>query len=51
MGCFGATAHLADNMRWIFEAGGGGILSREHLNAGMFVYMSIGLNFTVRKKH
>jgi hypothetical protein len=50
MGSFGATAHVAENMRWIFEAGGGGILSREHLNAGMFVYVSVGLNFMVGAK-
>jgi hypothetical protein len=50
MASFGATAHVAENMRWIFEAGGGGILSREHLNAGMFVYVSTGLSFTVRRK-
>jgi hypothetical protein len=50
MGSFGATAHVAENMRWVFEAGGGGILSREHLNAGMFVYVSVGLNFIVGSK-
>jgi hypothetical protein len=46
----GASARVSENMRWVVEGGGGGILSREHTDAGAFVYVAVGLDFVLRRK-
>jgi hypothetical protein len=50
MASFGASARVAENMRWVLEGGGGGIVSREHLAAGTFVYMAVGLDFVLPRR-
>jgi hypothetical protein len=50
MASFGASAHVSDRMRWVFEGGVGGILSREHLATGTLVYVAVGLDFLLPRK-
>ncbi len=50
MASVGASARVSDNMQWVIEGGGGGILSREHLAAGAFVYVAVGLDFVLRRR-
>jgi hypothetical protein len=47
---FGTSARVGENATWTFEGGGGGILSREHPDVGEFVYIAVGLNFTIHRK-
>ena len=50
MASIGASARVSENMRWVVEGGSGGILSREHTDAGAFVYVAVGLDFVLRRK-
>jgi hypothetical protein len=50
MASFGASARVAENMRWVFEGGSGGIVSREHLATGTFVYIAVGLDFVLPRR-
>jgi hypothetical protein len=46
----GASARVSENMRWVIECGSGGILSREHSAAGVFIYVNVGLDFVLRRR-
>jgi hypothetical protein len=50
MAIFGTTARINENMKWVFEGGAGGILSREHHHIGKYVYVAVGLDFVVHAK-
>jgi hypothetical protein len=50
MASFGVSARVAENMRWVLEGGSGGIVSSEHLAAGTFVYMAVGLDFVIPRR-
>ena len=50
MAIFGTTARINDNMKWVFEGGAGGILSREHPHVGEYVFIAVGLDFTVHAR-
>lgn len=50
MASFGVSPHISRNAKWILEGGGGAILSREHINVGMFVYVGVGMDFELGKK-
>jgi hypothetical protein len=47
MGTIGATARIADNARFVYEAGFGGILThfRDRSEIGKVVYVGIGVVF------
>jgi len=47
---FGASARVAENMRWVLEGGAGSIVSREHLAVGTLVYMAVGLDFEIPRR-
>jgi len=49
---FGTTARVNENIKWAFEGGVGAILSNQHSHVGKYVYVAVGLDFTVhlRKK-
>jgi len=51
LGVIGATARVSDDVRFVLEAGQGGILSREHPDTGGYIHFSFGVLFDAGKKH
>jgi hypothetical protein len=50
MASFGASARVGENMRWVFEGGAGGVVSRQHPAIGTFVFIAVGLDFVLPKR-
>ena len=49
LGVIGAMARVSDNVRFVLEAGQGGILSRQHPDAGGYIHFSFGVLFEVAR--
>jgi hypothetical protein len=49
LGVIGTSARISENANFIMEAGLGGIFSREHPAAGVYVHLSFGVLFDVGK--
>ncbi len=49
LGVIGSSARISDNASFIMETGLGGIFSREHPGAGVYIHLSFGVLFDVGK--
>lgn len=50
LGVIGASARVADNIRFIMEGGLGEVFSREHPDPVSYIHLSFGVQFDVGKK-
>jgi len=51
LGAIGAAGRVADNVHFILEAGLGGIFSRQRPDPGLYIHLSFGALFDVRRNH